>query len=59
MMKNTFTPKAVVDRGIAQSLDDFESGHSYGPFRTHAEFLASLHSQTKKLPKKSKPRVPR
>ena len=53
--KITFTPKALVDRGIAQSLDDFKSGRSFGPFTTHEEFLASLHSQAKKLrPKKSK-----
>ena len=47
--KITLTPKALVDRGIAQSLDDFKSGRSYGPFKTHAAFLASLHSQTKRL----------
>jgi AbrB family looped-hinge helix DNA binding protein len=53
--KITFTPKALVDRGVAQSLHDFKSGRSHGPFTTHEEFLASLHSQTKKLhPKKSK-----
>ena len=53
--KITFTPKVLVDRGIAQSLDDFKSGRSYGPFKTHQEFLASLHSRAGKLrPKKSK-----
>jgi len=55
--KITFTPKVLVDRGIAQSLDDFKSGRSYGPFKTHQEFLASLHSETKKLQSKKAKRV--
>jgi bifunctional DNA-binding transcriptional regulator/antitoxin component of YhaV-PrlF toxin-antitoxin module len=46
--KITFTPKTVVDRGIAESLEDFKSGRSYGPFDTHAEFIAALHREAKK-----------
>jgi hypothetical protein len=41
--------KLLVDRGIGQSQDDFTSGRSHGPFKTHQEFLASLHSETNKL----------
>jgi len=41
--------KVLLDPGIAQSLDDFKSGRSHGPFKTHQNFLASLHSQTKRL----------
>lgn len=44
-----FAPKALVDRGIAQSLDDFRRGRAYGPFATHSEFLASLHAEVKKI----------
>jgi AbrB family looped-hinge helix DNA binding protein len=47
--KITLTPKSVVDRGIAQSLAEFEKGQGYGPFKTHEEFLASLHKEVKKL----------
>jgi len=47
--KITFTPKSPVDRGIAESLEDFKRGRSYGPFAAHKEFLASLHSEEKKL----------
>jgi len=44
-----------LDRGIAPSQDDFKTGRSNGPFKTHQEFLASLHSETQKLQsKKSK-----
>jgi AbrB family looped-hinge helix DNA binding protein len=55
--KITFTPKVLLDRGIAQSLHDFKSGRSYGPFKTHQEFLASLHSETKKLQSKKAKRL--
>ena len=44
----TFTPKAPVDRGIAESLKDFKQGRSYGPFKSHKEFIASLHREAGK-----------
>ena len=51
--KITFTPKSVVDRGIAESLADFKEGRSYGPFATSAELVSSLHREAAKLrPKK-------
>jgi len=39
----TFTPKSVVDRGIAESFADFKQGRTYGPFETHEELVKSLH----------------
>jgi AbrB family looped-hinge helix DNA binding protein len=45
----TFTPKSVVDRGIAESLTEFKEGRSYGPFETRAELVASLHKEAAKL----------
>jgi len=57
--KITLTPKVLVDRGIAQSLDDFKTGRAYGPFKTHQEFLASLHSETKKIQAKKVKRLAR
>ena len=48
-----FEPKSIVDRGIAESLEEFKAGHSYGPFDTHEQFLTSLHREARKLhPKK-------
>jgi len=41
--KITFTPKSVVDRGIAESLADFAAGRSFGPFKTQKELVSSLH----------------
>lgn len=47
--KVTFTPKSVIDRGIAESLEDFKKGRAYGPFDTAEEMIASLHHQARKL----------
>jgi AbrB family looped-hinge helix DNA binding protein len=54
--KITFTPKSALDRAIAESFEDFAAGRSYGPFRTHAELMASLRSESAKLaaPRKRK-----
>lgn len=46
--KIVFRPKTLVDRGIAQSLKEFRTGKSYGPFNTADEMVASLKSQLKK-----------
>ena len=47
--KITFAPKAVVDRGIAESLVEFREGRSYGPFDTAEKMLVSLHRNVKRL----------
>jgi len=57
--KIMFTPKSVVDRDIAESLEDFKAERAYGPFETHEELLASLHAETVKLHAKKKPRKSR
>jgi hypothetical protein len=46
-----YTPaqRRAIDRGIAASEKDYTEGRSYGPFRTHAEFIASLHKEATKL----------
>ena len=47
--KITFTPKSVIDRGIAESLEDFKKGRAYGPFDTAEEAIASLHTYVRKV----------
>ncbi len=47
--KLTFVPKAIIDRGIAESLEDYKKGRVYGPFDTAEEMIASLHRNVKKL----------
>ncbi len=55
----TLTPKTVIDRGIAESLEEFKKGRSYGPFDTAEEMLVSLQRNVKKLhTQKTKPSHP-
>jgi len=43
------TPKSMVDRGIAESLEDFKRGRTYGPFDSAEGAIRSLHSNVKRL----------
>ncbi len=54
--KITFTPKAIVDRGIRESLADFKEGRAYGLFETHRGLVTSLHQETAKLRSRKRPR---
>lgn len=40
--KVTFSPKSIVDRAIAEGLEDIRKGRVRGPFDTVDEMLASL-----------------
>jgi bifunctional DNA-binding transcriptional regulator/antitoxin component of YhaV-PrlF toxin-antitoxin module len=46
-----YTPaeRRAIDRGIAVSEKDYKEGRSYGPFKTHEEFIASLDREGAKL----------
>jgi AbrB family looped-hinge helix DNA binding protein len=44
-----FTPKSLIDRGVAESLEDYKKGRAYGPFDSAEEMVASLHRKVKKL----------
>ena len=50
--KLTLTP--TLEGGIAKSMRDISKGRSYGPFATHKDFLASLHTESAKIRKKPK-----
>ena len=41
------TPKALVEKRLAESLDDIREGRVHGPFRSASALLRSLH-RTKK-----------
>jgi bifunctional DNA-binding transcriptional regulator/antitoxin component of YhaV-PrlF toxin-antitoxin module len=41
----TSQQRRAIDRGIAASEKDYKAGRSYGPFKTHEEFIASLHKE--------------
>ena len=55
-----YTPaqRRSIDRGIAQSLEEIDQGRSYGPFDSHAAFVASLRGESKKLRRKKSKRAP-
>ena len=58
--KIVFEPKSVVDRGIAESIAEFQAGRGYGPFDTHEAFLEALHREAKKTAgRRSKKRTAR
>ena len=52
-----FEPKSIVDRGIAESMMEFEAGRSFGPFQTHKRFLNALHKEANKAVKKTNRKV--
>ena len=54
--KYTPAQRRAIDRGIAQSEKEYKQGKGIGPFESHAEFIASLHKDARKLGnKKNKP----
>src|SRR5258707_1741562 len=44
----TLIPKSLVDREIAEGLDDLKKGRTYGPYSSAAEMITSLHRMTRK-----------
>ena len=44
--KITLTPKSLVDRAIAEGLEDMRKGRVSGPFDTVDEMLASLKERS-------------
>lgn len=49
-----YTPeqRRVIDAQLAEGLADIKAERVHGPFATHAEFIASLHKETRKLNRK-------
>lgn len=50
--KITLTPKSVIDRELAQALEDVKKGRVYGPYRSVEEVISSLHRETKRSRKR-------
>ncbi len=46
--KITLTPKSVVDRAIAEGLEDIRKGRVFGPFSSAKDMVEDLHRRTKK-----------
>ena len=54
-----YTPgqRRSIDRGLNQSLKEYQQGKSVGPFDTAEEFLADLHKESAKLSAKKTKRA--
>ena len=46
--KVSFIPKSAVDRGIAESLEDFKRGRFIGPFSSAKEAMRALRAKARK-----------
>jgi AbrB family looped-hinge helix DNA binding protein len=45
--KIVLTPKSVIDRRLAEALEDLKAGRAHGPFETAEELIASLERSTR------------
>ncbi len=54
--KITLTPKSLVDRRLAEALEDVRRGRVYGPFNTAAEMIRSLRKNAKMLRRETRKR---
>ena len=51
--KITLTPKSIIDRGLAESLEDFKKGRYYGPFDSAEDMIRSLRQRPKRKSKRA------
>lgn len=45
--KITFTPKSLVDRHLAEGLEDVKKGRTHGPYSSADEAIAALENRAK------------
>ena len=50
--KITFTPKTLIDRHLAEGLDDVKHGRTHGPYTTADEAVAALETRARRHAKK-------
>jgi len=48
----TFTPKTLIDRRLAEGLDDLKHGRTHGPYATAGEAIAALEIRARRQAKK-------
>ncbi len=52
--KIIFTPKSLVDKHLAEGMEDAETGRTHGPYGTAEEAIAALDARVKRHTKKHK-----
>jgi AbrB family looped-hinge helix DNA binding protein len=50
--KITFAPKSVLDRHLAEGLEDLNRGRTHGPYKSAKDAIAALEARSKKLAKR-------
>ncbi|MGH9470168.1 MAG: AbrB/MazE/SpoVT family DNA-binding domain-containing protein [Terriglobia bacterium] len=50
--KITLTPKSIIDRHLAEGLDDIEHGRTHGPYATADAAIAALEARARHHTKK-------
>ena len=53
--KIVFTPKSLVDRHIAEGLEDARQGRTHGPYETAGAAISALDGRAKPHAKKRRP----
>jgi AbrB family looped-hinge helix DNA binding protein len=51
----TFTPKSLVDRHIAEGLEDARAGRTHGPYASAADAIGALEARAERHAKKRRP----
>jgi bifunctional DNA-binding transcriptional regulator/antitoxin component of YhaV-PrlF toxin-antitoxin module len=46
--KITFSPKSVVDRHLAEGLEDLKRGRTHGPYKSAKDAMAALEARANK-----------
>jgi AbrB family looped-hinge helix DNA binding protein len=52
--KITFTPKSLVDRHLAEGLEDAKRGRTHGPYTSAGDAIAALEARARTHVKKHK-----
>jgi AbrB family looped-hinge helix DNA binding protein len=53
--KITFTPKSLIDRHLAEALEDIRKGRTHGPYTSAEAAIKALNARAKRLVKKKTP----
>lgn len=52
--KITFTPKTVIDRHLAEGLEDIARGRTHGPYTSAPEAIAALERRARRAKKSAR-----
>jgi AbrB family looped-hinge helix DNA binding protein len=53
--KITFTPKSLIDRHLAEGLEDLKQGRTHGPYAKVRDAIRALEARAKRRAKKRRP----